>query len=123
MGYELHIVRTEQWSGATAIPITKAEVEQLIAPDSSLSWSTTDYVEMKTEDGTVARVYYINWNEDPVFLWRRSEITCKNPDAAQTLKLAQMAAALGAVLLGDDGERYELGKTLFGKPKVTMRKS
>lgn len=123
MGYELHIVRTEQWSDAAATPITKGDVDQLIASDDSLSWSTTDYIDMADEDGSTSRYYLINWQGEPVFWWWRNEVRCKNPSAAQTLKLAQMAAALGAVLVGDDGERYELGKTLFGRPKVIMRRS
>lgn len=121
MGYDLHIVRTEQWFDSASLPITKTDVDHLIASDSSLAWSTTDYIDMQDDDGSTARYYLINWNGEPAFWWWRSEITCKNPNDAQTLKLAQLAASLGAFLIGDDGERYELGRSLFGKPKVVVR--
>ena len=123
MGYDLHIVRTEQWSDAADMPITKTDIDRLIAADGSLSWSTSDYIDMADEDGSTTRYYLINWQGEPAFWWWRNEVRCKNPSDAQTLEMAQMAAALGAFLVGDDGERYELGRTLVGKPKVIVRNS
>jgi len=121
MGYDLHVVRTENWFDSETNPVTKSEVDRLISSDSSLSWSTTDYVDMSADDGTVTRYYLICWRGEPVFWWYRSEITCKNPDESQILKLLEIAQSLGARLIGDDSERYELGKSLFGKPKIVTR--
>ena len=123
MGYDLHIVRTEQWFDSSSKPVTKTDVDCIIASDNSLSWSTSDFVDMTEADGSVARYFDINWKGEPAFWWYRSEIKCKNPTDAQILKLAEMAKALGAMLLGDDGERYELGKSFFGKPKVIVHKA
>ncbi len=120
MGYDLHIVRTDQWLDSPSAPVTKADVDRIIASDDSLSWSTSDYVDMKEDDGNVIRYFFINWKGEPVFLWHRSEIMCKNPTDSQILKLAEMAKALGALLIGDDEERYELRKSFFGKPKVVI---
>ena len=106
MGYDLHVVRTEQWADADRDPILKSEVDALFASDSSLSWSTTDYVDMREDDGTICRYFLINWNGVPTFWWYRSEITCKNPDDRHVLKLVEIADALGAHVIGDDGERY-----------------
>lgn len=122
MGYDLHIVRTEHWRDASSAPVTKADVDRMIAADESLSWSTSDYADMKEKDGSIIRYFFINWNGEPAFWWCRSEITCKNPTDDQIFKLAEMAKALGARLVGDDGEYYELGKSFFGKPKVVVRK-
>jgi len=33
-------------------------------------------------------------------------------------KLLHIAAALDAIVVGDDGEKYELRKGLFGKEKI-----
>ena len=120
MGYDVHVVRTELWQDSESHPITKADVDRLIASDESLSWSTTDYIDMKEDDGTIGRYFMIKWNGSPDFWWYRSEITCTSPDDAHVLKLVEVAGALEARVLGDDGERYELGKSLFGKPKVVV---
>ena len=121
MGYDLHVVRTENWFDSETDPVTKAEVDHLILSDDSLAWSTADYVDMSDDDGIVTRYYLICWNGQPTFWWYRSEITCKNPDESQVLKLLEIAKALGAMLVGDDCERYELGRSLFGRPKVVSR--
>jgi hypothetical protein len=45
-------------------------------------------------------------------------IETSSPDEPQQLKLTQIARALNAFVVGDDGERYESRKNLFGKQKV-----
>lgn len=120
MGYDLHIVRTIHWSDSSSDPITKAEVDRLMASDPSLSWSASDHSDMQESDATIVRYFYIKWNGDSVFWWYRSEIIGKNPTEQQIVKLAQIAQALNARLLGDDGERYMLRKSLWGKPKVVI---
>ncbi len=123
MGYDLHIVRTEKRLDSPSTPVTKADVDRIIASDDSLSWSTSDYVDVKEDDGNVVRYFFINWKGQPAFWWHRSEIRCKNPTEEQILKLAEMAKALGALLIGDDDERYELVRSFFGKPKVVVHKA
>jgi hypothetical protein len=45
-------------------PITREDVEQLICSDPDLSWSTSDYVDMK--DGEkITRYYFIEWRGSP----------------------------------------------------------
>jgi hypothetical protein len=122
VGYDVHLVRTEQWFDSESNPVTKADVDRILASDPTLRWSETDYVEMSEDDGSATRYFLINWNGEPVFWWYKSEIRCKNPSAAQLLKLVDLAKALAARVLGDDGEQYELGKTIFGKPKVVVRR-
>ena len=66
MPYDLHIVRTRDWTEAASAPVTKQDVDALIAADTELSWSTTDYVDMSDEAGVSTR--YFNWS--PEFLQR-----------------------------------------------------
>ena len=119
MAYDLHIVRTKDWTEAASTPITKQDVDALIASDPELKWSTTDFVDM-ADDGVTTRYYMIIWRDSPCFWWYRDQIQCSGPDEAQQLKLAQMARALNAFAVGDDGERYEIKKGFFGKEKLAV---
>lgn len=108
MAYDLHIVRSEDWPEAANAPITKRDVDNLIAADSELAWSPTDHVDMKDESGASTRYYMITWRGEPCFWWYRDQIQCSGPDDAQVSKLVQMARALNAHAVGDDGEVYPL---------------
>ena len=108
MAYDLHIVRTKDWTMAADKPVTKQDVDALIGSDGELKWSTTDYVDMKGATGAVTRYWMIAWRGQPCFWWYRDQIRCSGPDDAQQLKLVQMARALGAYAIGDDGEMYPL---------------
>jgi hypothetical protein len=119
MAYDLHLVRTQNWLDAATAPITKADVDALIASDPELSWSTADYVEMPEEAGGTARFYMIQWNGESCFWWHKDQITCAGPNEAQQRKLVRMARVLNAHAIGDDGERYELRKNLFGRERLT----
>lgn len=112
MAYDLHIVRTENWLEAAKAPITKQEVDALIAADSELKWSTTDYVDMSDDSGAVTRYWMITWHGRPCFWWYRDQIQCSDPDAAQISKLVQMSRALRAQVVGDDDEVYPLDQQL-----------
>ena len=106
MAYDLHIVRTKNWLEASSAPISKQDVDALIASDPELTWSTADYVEMRDDAGAVTRYYMIIWRGQPCFWWYRDQIQCSGPDEAQQAKLVQMARALDAFAVGDDGETY-----------------
>jgi hypothetical protein len=108
MGYDLHIVRTKDWLEAATAPITKEEVDALVASDPDLAWSTTDHVDMSDESGAVTRYFMITWRGEPCFWWYRDQIQCSGPDDAQQSKLVQIARALNAYAVGDDGEVYPL---------------
>jgi hypothetical protein len=108
MAYDLHVVRTEDWTEAAGAPITKQDVDALIAADAELAWSTTDYVDMRDDAGAVTRYWMISWRGQPCFWWYRDQMECSGPEEAQIAKLVQMARALGARVVGDDGETYPL---------------
>ncbi|SRR5712691_6927574 len=111
MAYDLHIVRTKDWTEAASTPITRQDVDNLIAADSELAWSTTDYVDMADKAGVSTRYYLITWRSQPCFWWYRDQIQCSGPNDAQQSKLVQMARALSAYAVGDDGETYPLEQT------------
>src|SRR5215510_5083715 len=104
MAYQLRIVRTEDWTQAASAPITKPDVDALIAADSELGWSATDYVDMADD----ARYFMITWRGQSCFWWYRDQIQCSGPDEAQISKLVQMSRVLHAHVVGDDGEVYPL---------------
>lgn len=118
MGYDLHIVRTEDWFDANTNPITKEEVNQTVASASDLSWSSTDFIELMNEDGSNSRYYAINWEESPVFIWIKYEIKCSNPSNDQIIRMVELANQLNAHVVGDDGEKYLIKKGFFGKKKL-----
>ena len=107
MAYDIHIVRTKDWTEAATTPITKQDVDALIAADLELTWSATDYVDM-ADDGVTTRYYMIIWRDAPCFWWYRDQIQCSGPDDAKQAKLVQMARSLKAYVVGDDGEIYPL---------------
>lgn len=114
MGYDLHIVRTREWSDAYKKPIGKTEVDELIRSDKELSWSKTDYVEMRDQgSGRIVRYWMIEWKKRSIFWWYRDQIQITNPDEREQIKTIQMAATLKAMVVGDDGERYELRTGFF----------
>ena len=121
MAYDLHIVRTKNWLDAASAPISKSDVDALIVSDPELAWSTTDYIDMSDDVGTVTRYWMITWRSRSCFWWCRDEILCSGPGHAQQMKLARIARALNAHAVGDDGERYELQRGFLGKEKLVIR--
>jgi hypothetical protein len=106
MPYDVHIVRTDNWLDTADDPITKPQVDALIASDPELAWSADDWVDMSDEKGKVTRYFAILWTGEPCFWWYRNEIRCATPNQAQRAKMVEMAARLGAKVIGDDGEAY-----------------
>ena len=67
MAYDLHIVRTKDWTEAASAPITKQDTDALIAADAELAWSTTDYVDMADAAGVSTRYWMITWRGQRAF--------------------------------------------------------
>lgn len=120
MAYDLHIVRTKNWLEASRAPITKSDVDALIARDPELGWSETDHVDMSDDTGAVTRYWMITWRGQSSFWWYRDQIQCSDPDDAQQLKLGQMARALNAFVVGDDGEIYDEDGGAPGPPTASF---
>ena len=118
MGYEIHVVRTNHWLEASEDPITKEQVDMVIEKDKDLSWSQKDYVDMKDGNGQLARYFAINWKNTPCFWWFKDQIQCSNASQEQVIKMVQISKLIGAKLIGDDGEIYDVKKNIFGKLSV-----
>jgi len=103
---------------AAEFPIVRREVANLVEADPELSWSTTEFMDLRDKNGTIFRLPFIKWQGTSCFLWRLDQILCRNPDDAQTAKMIRIAEALDARVVGDHGERYTLRRTLFGRRKV-----
>lgn len=117
MAYDLHIVRPEDWTEAATVPISRQDVDALIAADPELAWSTTDYVDMADASGVSTRYYMITWRGQPCFWWYRDQIQCSGPDESQISKLVQMSEILHAHVVGDDGEHYPLAEQTASPPR------
>jgi len=117
VAYDVHIVRTKDWLKSSESPITKRDVEAAIAADPELEWSTSDYVDMTDDCGSITRYSMIAWNGVPSFWWCRDEIRCSGPDDTQIVKLIRIAQALNGYVVGDDGERNgtNSGRTFLAK--------
>jgi|ERR1035438_9153520 hypothetical protein len=118
MGYDLHVVRTSDWLDAEKSSITREDVFRLVASDPELEWSKTDNIDMQEKNGNTVRFPVISWRAVSCFWWYQDQIICKNPDPAQMAKLIRIADALKAQVIGDDGEKYVLKRSLFGREKV-----
>jgi hypothetical protein len=103
---------------AAKLPIVRREVANLVEQDPELSWSTTEYVDLREKNGTILRLPYIKWRGTACFLWRLDQILCRNADEAQTAKMIRIAEALQGVVVGDLGERYTLRRKLFWRSRV-----
>lgn len=107
MAYDVHLVRTTHWFEAASNPVTKHDVDRLIASDPELEWSTEDWIDMHDGRGkTVTRYFMILWKGQPCFWWYRDQIKCAGPSEVQVEKLVAMAEKLNANVVGDDGEAY-----------------
>ena len=121
MGYDIHIVKTEDWQNAASDPVTKAEVDRVIAADKDLQWSQTDYMEMVEANGEKLRFPAILWQKAPTFYWFGNEITCSDPSEEQIMKMIDLAELIKANVIGDDGEVYRIKKNLFGKRTLVWK--
>lgn len=98
MGYELHITRAERWYESEDHPISEEEWESFARNDPSLVLDGTVYGHVCADGETVS------------LRWSGGEILVKGVRGRKAAAgLVRMAEALGARLLGDDGEVYERG--------------
>ncbi len=120
MGYELHIVKTDDWAEAQKAPLEKSEIDELIASDEELAWSDLNFVDYQESTGEVVRLFAVLWQGAPNFIWNGYEIMCHNPNEAQMYKMAAMAKKLKANLVGNDGQKYVVKRKLLGGKKLVV---
>jgi hypothetical protein len=119
MGYDLHIIRTKDWGDSNEDPVTWEQADALVTSDPELKWAkTATFTGGEPETTFVLKGDFIEWNGEPWFHWSEDQIIGGSRNEAAIVKLAQMAKALSARLVGDDGEEYKLERSFFGKLKV-----
>jgi len=75
---------------------------------------------MRDDNGIEHAYPVVTWKGESCFWWYMDQVLCSNPNEAQQLKLADLAQQLKAYCAGDDGERYELRKSLFGRQRLVI---
>ena len=115
MGYDIHITRRASWWDENGPVITQEEWETYIAADPELRLD--GYIEGATTSGATLRMEdpgIAVWTTHPrleehggwISLDEDGNIVVKNPDEAFLRKMWQIAQALGARVIGDEGETY-----------------
>lgn len=118
MGYELHIVRNEDWfEEETGGGISFAEWQSLVDADDTMRMD--GYAEVKLPDGSTLRTENKGlavWTEykgnvvggnQAWFDFGDGTISVKNPDQEILTKMLEISEKLDAKVIGDDGEEYK----------------
>ncbi|EBO4933724.1 hypothetical protein DO259_16745 [Salmonella enterica] len=106
MGWEPHIVRTENWLDSASNPISSEEWLQLVNDDKELS------IDSKNGD------FFAIWSgqsehDEPWLDWSDGRISTKHPDEALYCKMLQVAEKLNAIVIDDDDHKYLLPSDLM----------
>lgn len=99
MGYDLHITRKEFWADDEGPQITLEDWTTYVEKDPEI---TLDPENPGKENYVIQRGQHLC----PLWWEQRGEICTKNPAPEVIAKLVQVATALRARVLGDDGEIY-----------------
>jgi len=118
MGYELHIVRTRDWHEVEQKPITKSEMERIVANDPELSWSTDNSIQTPYGTLEVKGHHGILLRDKPSMSWHSGRVSNKNPSNAEIIKMIEIAALLDAIVIGDEGELYQVKTDELGNQQV-----
>jgi hypothetical protein len=105
VGYDLHITRAAEWLDSTQAPIGRAEWNAFARHDDRLA--EVSWVDMR--DTGREPVYAVTTSEAHEFSlwWNRDQVSVKGHFTDRACQeLAELAAALNANLVGDDGEHY-----------------
>lgn len=116
MGYELHITRKTEWHDEGGTPITLEEWIAYVRSDPEMRLD--GFAEATTSEGAVLRVedpslaVWVAYSADGVggnHAWMQhvdGNVSAKSPDRQIVAKMWRIAQALGARVVGDEGEEY-----------------
>ena len=119
MGYEIHITRKTEWFDEDGPEISLEDWKAYIASDPEMRLD--GYAEATMENGDVFRTEhdgiavwtaYSGHGVDGNMAWLypgSGGIVAKNPDREILAKMFEIAQALGARVVGDEGEEYGTG--------------
>jgi hypothetical protein len=117
MGYDVHITRAESWLDAEENPITLPEWLKYVEGDPEMRLDKVAVARDRKGKPVLAyqneglAVWVAYSRHEPTgnmawFDWHGGCIVVKNPDDEIIAKMKRIAAALGAFVVGDDGEHY-----------------
>lgn len=107
MGYELHITRASDWLVAADDPIDQAAWLTLAAGTADLvEAGAVSFADGPSGEVVEYPVYSLGLSDGPSLYWREGEIIVGGSLPEHVPDLAQVAARLGARVLGDEGETY-----------------
>lgn len=116
MGYDVHITRAKHWTESESEPILLSDWIRYVTADPDMRLDGVAVA--KTPDGDVLSYkneglsVWTGWSRhlrDGNMAWfdfRNGEVVVKNPDDEILEKMRRIAAALGARVIGDEGEIY-----------------
>jgi hypothetical protein len=106
MGWELHIIRTENWFDSASDPISSVEWLQLVDDDKELS--------IDSKNGEFFAIWSGQSKYDESWLdWNDGRISTKHPDEDLYCKMLHMADKLNAVVVDEDDHKYLLPSDLM----------
>jgi hypothetical protein len=111
VGYDIHITKAQEWSDSTSQPIPEADWLSVVGQDPTLTIRQADELRMRDrKTGLVRVIHPVVWmgpDGEATPLWfDEGRATTKNPSKAAIAKMKEIAAKLGAHVVGDEGERY-----------------
>jgi hypothetical protein len=115
MGYDLHITRREYWAETETAGITLEEWIAYVNNDKELELTNGYDRKIGIEIEFISLSGYCLWNahpdktdpsEWPWLSYEEGTIDAKYPDHPTIRKMIKIAAALNAIVQGDDGECY-----------------
>lgn len=112
--YTLCLNKTFDKLGDDWLP--KPVIDAAIAADPELAWvNSTDAV---ATEGPPSVKRPISWKGKPCFSYLAIWIECEDPDAATMRKLLHLAAVINGHVFGENGDKIELRKGMFGGEKI-----
>ena len=117
MGYDLLITRAQGWVESELHPISFDEWLDYVARDPEL-----EIDERQLGYGVRGFAMWTAWSqhteESPAWLdWFEGAVFTKHPDSELRGKMFRIAQALGAKLVGDEGERYGADGEAIDRPE------
>jgi hypothetical protein len=116
MGYDVHITRAEDRTDSASAPIALAEWLNYVAGDPEMRLDGVAVAHLADQPvlgyESAGLAVWVAYSGHDVggnrawFDWRNGCVIVKNPDAEILDKMKRIAAALGTLVVGDDGERY-----------------
>ena len=116
VGYEVHITRAKNWTEAESLPIVLDEWLRYVAGDPEMRLDNFAEAEVggsevlrDDNNGLAVWTAYSGHRLKGNMAWfdyRRGQLVVKYPDNEILGKMRRIASALGAKVMGDEGELY-----------------